>query len=151
MKRLELLRLLLEREQKRRDDAQSALRAAFGNAETQQQQADGLTSYRGDYQKKWTAQFAQSAQMEILRCYHGFMARLDQAITQQQAVVAHAQRGIEAARQRLLEREIRVATVERLIERRVQSQARVEDSRDQKNLDEMAQRRAVPREMAGTL
>ena len=149
MKRLALLHMLLERESQRRDEAQAAVRAAHAHVEAQQQQADGLTTYRTDYCKKWSAQFQQAASMEILRSYTGFLARLDQAITQQQAVVAHAQRGVDAARQRLLEREIRVATVERLIKRRRELLAKVADRRDQKNLDELAQRLSASRAHVG--
>jgi flagellar biosynthesis chaperone FliJ len=47
---------------------------------------------------------------------------------------------VEAQRQRLIEREIRVKTVQRLIERREAMLAKVADRRDQKNLDELAQR-----------
>ncbi len=149
MKRLALLQTLLEREQKRRDEAMAAVRAAVHNAEAQQLQADDLTTYRSDYCQKWSAQFQQAAQIEILRSYHGFLGRLEQAITQQQSVVAHAQRGVESARQRLIEREIRVATVERLIKRRQALLAKIEDRRDQKNLDELAQRSSTVRARAG--
>jgi flagellar FliJ protein len=149
MKRLALLHTLLEREVKRRDEAQASLRAAHENVDTQQQQADGLTTYRTDYCKKWSAQFQQAAPMEILRSYTGFLSRLDQAITQQVSVVAHARRGVDSAKQRLLEREIRVATVERLIERRQDLLARIEDRRDQKNLDELAQRLSAARTHVG--
>ena len=149
MKRLALLRTLLEREQKRRDEQMAAVRNAVANAEAQQQQADGLTGYRSEYCQKWSAQFQQAAQMEILRSYHGFLSRLDQAINQQKSVVEHAHRMVEAQRQRLVEREIRVATVERLIKRREAMLAKVADRRDQKNLDEMAQRLASLRSQAG--
>ena len=149
MKRLALLRVLLEREQKRRDEQMAAVRNAVANAEAQQQQADGLTGYRSEYCQKWSAQFQQAAQMEILRSYHGFLSRLDQAINQQKSVVEHAHRMVEAQRQRLVEREIRVATVERLIKRREAMLAKVADRRDQKNLDEMAQRLASLRSQAG--
>jgi len=140
MKRLALLRALLEREQKRRDEQMASVRAAVANAEAQRQQADGLTTYRSEYCQKWSAQFQQAAQMEILRSYHGFLARLDQAIGQQESVVEHAQRMVDVQRQRLVEREIRVATVERLIKRREAVLAKAADRRDQKNLDELAQR-----------
>jgi len=149
MKRLALLQTLLEREHKRRDEAMATVRAAVRNAEAQQRQADDLTTYRSDYCQKWAVQFQQAAQIEILRSYHGFLARLDQAITQQQSVVAHAQRGVESTRQRLIEREIRVATVERLIKRRQALLAKIEDRRDQKNLDELAQRSSTVRARAG--
>jgi len=149
MKRLALLRTLLGREQKRRDEQMAAVRNAVANVEAQQQQADGLTAYRSEYCQKWSAQFQQAAQMEILRSYHGFLSRLDQAISQQQSVVEHARRMVDAQRQRLVEREIRVATVERLIKRREALLAKVADRRDQKNLDEMAQRLSSTRAQAG--
>jgi flagellar FliJ protein len=142
MKRLALLRILLEREQKRRDEQMAQVRNAVANAEAQQQQADGLSGYRDEYCRKWSAQFQQAATIEILRSYQGFLSRLDQAITQQQSVVEHAQRMVEAHRQRLVEREIRVATVERLLQRREAMLAKLADRRDQKNLDELAQRLA---------
>ncbi len=149
MKRLALLRTLLEREQKRRDEQMAAVRHAAANAEAQQQQADGLTGYRSEYCRKWSAQFQQAAQMEILRSYHGFLSRLDQAIAQQKSVVEHAHRMVEAQRQRLVEREVRVATVERLIKRREAMLARVAERRDQKNLDELAQRPTSARAQSG--
>ena len=149
MKRLALLKTLLEREQKRRDEQMAQVRNAVANAETQRLQADGLTGYRTEYCQKWSAQFRQAATMEILRSYHGFLSRLDQAIAQQASVVEHAQRMVEAQRQRLVEREIRVATVERLIQRREALLAKVADRRDQKNLDELAQRLSAARAQAG--
>ena len=149
MKRLALLKTLLEREQKRRDEQMAQVRNAVVNVEAQRLQADGLTGYRSEYCQKWSAQFQKAATMEILRSYHGFLSRLDQAITQQASVVEHAQRMVEAQRQRLVEREIRVATVERLIQRREALLAKVADRRDQKNLDELAQRLSAARAQAG--
>jgi flagellar FliJ protein len=125
------------------------VRNAVANVEAQQQQADGLTTYRNEYCAKWSAQFQQAVQMEILRSYQGFLSRLDQAIGQQQSVVEHAGRMVEVQRQRLIEREIRVATVERLIKRREAMLARIADRRDQKNLDELAQRLSATRAHAG--
>jgi flagellar FliJ protein len=149
MKRLQLLGLLLEREQGRRDDAREVLRTALGNEEAQRAQLEGLINYRAEYCARWTAQFAQRATMDILRCYQAFTGRLDQAISQQQGVVRSAQSGVENARQRLVEREIRVATVERLIERRRAVLARAQMRRDQRNLDELAQRRSPAADLAG--
>jgi flagellar FliJ protein len=149
MKRLALLRTLLEREQKRRDEQMAQVRNAVANVQAQRQQADGLTVYRTEYCQKWSTQFRQAAQIEILRSYHGFLARLDQAITQQESVAEHAQRMADVQRQRLIEREIRVATVERLIKRREAVLAKAADRRDQKNLDELAQRLSSARAHSG--
>jgi flagellar FliJ protein len=149
MQRLQLLALLLEREQGRRDEAREAVGAAARSEEAARTQLDGLVAYRAEYCKRWSTQFAQSATIDILRCYQAFIGRLDQAIGQQQGVVRSAQAGVEAARKRLVEREIRVATVERLIARRRALIARVQDRREQKNLDELAQRRSTAAELIG--
>ena len=149
MDRLQTLQVLLEQEQGRRDEARAALQAALKHLGAQSTQSDGLTGYRGEYSRKWSERFQQGAQMEIVRSYHGFLERLDQAITQQQQVVAHAQRAVDSARQRLIDREVRVATVERLMQRQREQQARAQTRLDQKNLDEMAARRGLPKELAG--
>ena len=149
MKRLQLLGLLLEREQGRRDEAQEAVRAAARAAEAARTQLEGLTTYRSEYCTRWSAQFSRSSTIEILRCYQAFIGRLDQAIGQQEGVVRSTQAGVEIARKRLVEREIRLATVERLIARRRALLARAQDRRDQKNLDELSQRRSPAAELVG--
>ena len=147
--KLESLDLLLEREPRRRDDARAGVLKAVRNEEAAREQLDGLTTYRSDYCKRWTAQFSKAATMDIVRCYQAFVARLDQAISQQQGMVRSAQAGIENARKRLVEREIRDATVERLIARRRALLARALDRREQKNLDELSQRRSPAAELVG--
>jgi flagellar FliJ protein len=147
--KLESLDLLLEREQRRRDDARAGVLKAVRNEEAAREQLDGLTTYRSDYCKRWTAQFSKAATMDIVRCYQAFVARLDQAISQQQGMVRSAQAGIENARKRLVEREVRLATVQRLIERRREQFARAENRVAQRNLDELAQRRSPAAEFAG--
>jgi flagellar FliJ protein len=149
MKRLQMLQLLLEKEQGLRDAAHGAVGAAVRQAEAAQVQLDGLARYRTEYHKRWSTQFAQGAPIDIVRCYHGFVDRLDQAVAQQQGSVRMAQLGVDSARQRLVEREIRVATVERLIQRRQDLLARIADRRETKNLDELAQRRSRTAERVG--
>jgi flagellar FliJ protein len=149
MNNLESLDLLLEREQRRRDDARGAVLKAVRNEEAAREQLDGLTTYRSDYCQRWTAQFSKAATMDIVRCYQAFVARLDQAISQQQGMVRSAQAGIENARKRLVEREVRLATVQRLIDRRREQFARAENRLAQRNLDEFAQRRSPAADFAG--
>jgi flagellar FliJ protein len=143
MNQLESLDLLLEREQRRRDDARTAVLRAVRSEEAAREQLDGLTTYRTDYCQRWSAQFSRAATMEIVRCYQAFVTRLDQAISQQQGMVRSAQVGIENARKRLVEREVRLATVQRLIGRRREQFARAEGRLMQRNLDELAQRRGL--------
>lgn len=148
MDRIAILHTLLERETQRRDTAIAEWRDAERQALAAREQAEGLVAYRGEYRKRWQAQFAKSAQIEILHCYQGFVDRLEHAIGAQQGVVDQAAGREEAARQRLKQREIKVATVQRLIERRVQAAALKEQRRDQKTSDEAAQRLAWARRQA---
>ncbi|HSI52084.1 MAG TPA: flagellar export protein FliJ [Ideonella sp.] len=142
MNRMELLRTLLEREQRRRDDAMAEWRETQRMAEAAREQADSLVTYRGEYRKRWAAQFAKGGAIELVRCYHGFVGRLDQAIASQQGVVLQADQRVRAAHQRVQQRELKVATVRRLIERRQDSLLQDERKREQKQADEANQRRA---------
>lgn len=148
MDRLDLLQTLLEREKEKRDAALVEWREAEARAQAAREQADGLVAYRVDYRKRWQAQFAQRAAIEILHCYQGFVDRLEHAIGAQQGIVEHAAGRAQAARQRLQHRELKVATVQRLIERRLQAAALKEMRRDQKSVDEAAQRLGWARRQA---
>lgn len=145
MDRMSLLHTLLEREKEKRDAALAEWRDAERQEQAAREQADALLSYRGDYRKRWAAQFAASAPIEILRCYQGFVDRLEQAIGAQQGVAAQAAMRVQAARERLRHRETKVATVQRLIERRLHAAAQREHRREQKISDEAAQRLAWAR------
>jgi flagellar FliJ protein len=140
MDRLDLLQTLLEREKEKRDAALAEWREAERQANAAREQADSLVTYRGEYRKRWTAQFSQRAPIEILRCYQGFVDRLEQAIGSQQNVADQAAARLQAAQARLRHRETKVATVQRLIERRLQAGALREQRREQKTVDEAAQR-----------
>lgn len=140
MDRLNLLNTLLEREKEKRDAALAEWRAACAQAQAAREQADSLVAYRGEYRQRWAAQFAQRAPIEILHCYQGFVERLEQAIGAQQAVAEQTSTRVQAAQLRLRHRETKVATVQRLIERRAQAAALRETRREQKTLDESAQR-----------
>jgi len=140
MDRLSLLHTLLEREKEKRDAALTEWRNAEAQERAAREQADSLVTYRGEYRKRWAAQFAQRAPIEILHCYQGFVDRLEQAIGAQQGVAEQAIGRVQAARLRLRHRETKLATVQRLIERRLQANALHEQRREQKTVDEAAQR-----------
>jgi flagellar protein FliJ len=145
MERLDLLNTLLEREKQKRDAALLEWREAERQAQATRDQAQALLTYRGEYHQRWSAQFAQRAPIEILRCYQGFVERLEQAIGAQQNAADHAAARVQAAQTRLRHRETKLATVQRLIERRLQAGAVREQRREQKGFDEAAQRLAWAR------
>ena len=139
---MQSLNTLLEREEAERDAALAALHAARQQAEGARAQSAQLLAYRADYEGRWSKQFARQGAIEIVQCYHGFTQRLEQAIVQQQRVAEHALAQLEHARALLQACELRVASVRKLIERRVQAQERVAARREQKQTDEAAQRAA---------
>jgi flagellar protein FliJ len=140
MQRLQSLQVLMQREQQRCDQAQSALRRADDAARRAREQRDQLLAYRGEYQARWTAQFHQGGTMDILMYYRSFMQRLDQAVTLQTRQAELSELQLAQARRDLVESERRVASVRKLIERRAAELAHAGRQRDQKQTDEQAQR-----------
>lgn len=137
---IQSLQMLLKQAETERDNALLLMQQAQSRADAAQAQAEQLQAYRGQYQQRWSQQFAQRGAIEIVQCYQGFNDRLDQAITHQQQVVAQTAEQLERARQALQERELRAASVRKLIERRRAELRLQEERREQKATDESAQR-----------
>lgn len=140
MPTLQALLQLLEHERRTRDEALLGLRSAEGAAGQAGAQAQQLDVYRSDYVERWSARFREPGSVALMQCYQGFMQRLEQAIAQQRATVELARQLLEQARNTLRENERRVASVEKLIERRRQQQLRQNARREQSNTDENALR-----------
>ena len=145
---MQTLQTLLGQAESARDAAQAALRIAVDAAERARAQLDQLQTYRGEYQQRWQAQFSRHAAIEIVQCYRSFMDRLEQAVAQQQRVSEQVERQAEHARTRLSECELRVASVRKLIERRLHELEQRQRRIDQKRDDEAAQRAAWQRPKA---
>ncbi len=138
-----LLQTLLERAEQERDAAAAGLRQAEALVAQAEQQAQALTTYRGEYDQRWTTRFQQAGTPELLHCHRGFGQRLDQAIHHQQANTRHLAQRLQQARGLLLAREQRVAAVRKLISRRQAEWQAMANRRDQRATDEAAQRAAT--------
>jgi len=84
--------------------------------------------------------------MELMHVYRAFMDRLNLAVDQQQRVAQHSAIKAEQARDALVQQELRVASVRKLIERRQQELRQSAERRDQKQTDEFAARAAWARQ-----
>ena len=133
------LNTLLERALAERDLALVALGNAQALVQRQHDQLVQLATYRVEYQQRWSDQFSRHGAMEIVQCYQGFMQRLDDAMAQQQRQLDNANGSAERARETLLARETRAASVRKLIERRVAEQRLAADRHAQRQSDEHAQ------------
>ena len=148
MNNLESLVILMAEAERARDLAlaeQIRLKSADAAARTQ---ADELLVYRREYEQRWSAQFCREGQIELVRCYQGFMLRLTEAIEQQTRTAAHAALQLARAEATLREHEVRAAAVRKLIERRVSEGQRAAERQQQKTSDELASRVAWSRAAA---
>ena len=140
LRSITLLQAVLVRAEADRDAAQTLLRQAEQQLQQAREQADSLHQYRSEYDQRWVARFRQSGTPELLQCHRSFGQRLDQAIGVQDHTHQHQGHRVQQARQALLARELRVAAVRKLIERR-QSDLRLRDDQiEQRTTDEAAQR-----------
>jgi len=140
MPTLQALLQLLDQERRARDEALQALSRAEGAAGQADTQAQQLHAYRSEYVERWSARFREPGSVALMQCYQGFIQRLDQAIAQQRNAVAQAQIRVDHARGALQHNERRVASMEKLIERRRQQEQHQLARREQSRTDEIAQR-----------
>lgn len=142
MSELRTLQLLLEQAEQARDAALMALQQAEARAAQAHAQARELGSYRQQYDQRWLAQFQnEGAGVQILQAQQQFGQRLSDAIAQQGSTAALLDARVANARQQLQERELRVASVRKLIERRQAELLSKQLRAEQKISDEFAARR----------
>lgn len=141
------LSVLIDQVSSERDAAQLEHQRAQAALAAAQTQVEQLMAYGRDYAQRYAG--SRGSSVELLRCYHGFMERLEQAQAMQRRACEQAALRVERARAELLALELRVASVNKLIERRTAEKARAADRRDQKLTDEQASRAAWQRLAAG--
>ena len=137
---MDALTTLLEQAEADRNRALAMFNQTRARSDAARTQAAQLDAYRLDYQQRWSAQFARGAGLDIVRCYQGFSDRLETAITQQAHAVTQTQAAQAQAGAALAAQELRVASVRKLIERRMQAQRQAANRREQKADDEHATR-----------
>jgi flagellar protein FliJ len=133
---------MLQQAEAERDRCAAAWRVASNAHAAIAAQYDQLLAYRREYEQRWIHQFSDLGQIELVRSYHGFMLRLTQAVEHQQGTVQDAATRATQARAQLLAREVRVASIRKLLERRQQAARTQAGRREQKFNDEMASRQS---------
>ena len=136
------LMALLGQAERERDDAVANARRAEAAHKAAEDQADQLVAYRLDYEARYREKFSRQSSIDQFQTYQGFMGRLSLAVDQQKNVVANVLRRVDAAREVVREQELRVASVRKLIERRLAELRLAADRREQKQTDEFASRAA---------
>jgi len=140
---MDTLITLLEQAEAERNQALATFNHTRARCDAARHQALQLEAYRAEYRQRWSAQFAQGAALEIVRCYQAFADRLEVAIAQQAHAVAQSQTAQVRAGDALSAHELRVASVRKLIERRVLAERQANERREQKADDEHAMRMSL--------
>jgi flagellar protein FliJ len=148
---LDPLMALLSQAERERDEALADARRAGDAHQAAALQAEQLVAYRVEYEARFREQFSRQNSIEVLQCYQGFTVRLTQAIDQQKQVVVHATLQLEQARALVCEQELRVASVRKLLERRLNEMRQTAQRHEQKQSDEFAARAAWGRLSAQTV
>lgn len=138
------LLIVLERERARRDASMLALRAAEQRLAQMRAQGRTLQSYRDDTEGRWGTPVGRVTSKPQLQTAHSFLQRLDSALLQHEQEHQHAQALVEQRRAQLLAAETRLASLDKLLERRRRAQQAHQRRREQKATDERAQARVAP-------
>lgn len=135
-----LIRELLVQEREERERRHAQVRVLQQRLEAIQRQTEELQAYRQQYQDHWHLQFRQGATPALMQCYRQFEERLAVALAQQHHTLRHVQGLLDQGRQRRVQQDVRVASIERLLERRRQSVLAADAKAQQRSDDEWAQR-----------
>jgi flagellar FliJ protein len=103
-----------------------------------------LTRYRGEYEQQYTQRVGGGIGVMELRDYQAFLARLSEAMRQQQAVVHRVRAERDAERLRWQDAARRVKAIDHVVTQWQHEEQRIADRRDQRETDERGQRRAKP-------
>lgn len=128
------------------DDAQRRL--AMSVAAFEKRVLDGeaklqeLTRYKGEYEQQFSQRAGRGIGATDLRDYQAFLARLTEAIKQQQALVARARAEHQAERVKWQEALKRSKALGHVVERWQAEERHMNDRRDQRESDERAQRKS---------
>ena len=103
-----------------------------------------LTRYRGEYEQQYTERAGSGIGVMELRDYQAFLARLSEAMRQQQAVVHRVRAERDAERLRWQDAARRVKAIDHVVTQWQHEEQRIADRRDQRETDERGQRRPKP-------
>jgi flagellar FliJ protein len=132
--------IAIEQARRARDAAAQALARQQGAELAARQQFDQLEAYGVETTERWGRQARIRATPEMMQHHYQFMARLDQAIAMQRGVVEQQGRQLALGREALLAAELRLTSLQKMVDRRLLETGRLQHRREQKDNDEMAAR-----------
>lgn len=138
MTSLNALMVAIEAAVRKRDAARQTVQARQEALQAAQAQLDQLQGYDREMQGRWGAHETQLVQPEVMFHQYQFMDRLQHAIGLQTKVVQDLSIRLEAAQQALLAAELRVSSLNKVVEVRKRDMALAQMRREQKETDDRA-------------
>ncbi len=138
MSKTPALNVLLDVANEAVDEAARAMQKAASEREQARQQLDMLHSYRLDYAQRLQQSTESGLTAANYLNFHRFLNTLDDAISQQNSIVAQSESRLEAGRQQWVAEKRRLSAYEALHTRQQQQQALREARREQRASDEIA-------------
>jgi len=103
-----------------------------------QEQMMQLRQYAQETDQRWTQGAQRITTPELLQHQYQFMGRLTHAIALQEGAVTSSLRRVDAARQTVLQAELRLVSLKQVLAQRQATQARLQARQEQKQMDEFA-------------
>ena len=138
MSALNAMNIAIEAAERKRDAARTALQERQRAQQAAQAQMDQLHGYAQEMQERWGAQEGLAVQPEVMHHQYQFMERLQHAIGLQTRVVSDQNIRLDASRQALLAAELRVSSLQKVVQARQRDLALTQMRREQKETDERA-------------
>lgn len=135
---LQAFLVAIEMAERQRDAARQALQDVRRGQQSAQRQFEQLQGYSEEIQGRWGAQEGMEVKPEVMHHQYQFMDRLGHAIGMQTGVLDEHAGRVQAAEQHLLQAELRLASLKKVVDKRRREQELLQARREQKQTDERA-------------
>ncbi|MDD2925552.1 flagellar export protein FliJ [Rhodoferax sp.] len=135
---LKSLLLAIDLATSKRDQALAQLQKTMQAHAFAQDQMQQLQQYAQETEQRWLQNAQRSTTPELLHHHYQFMNRLNQAIGLQDGVLAGSSQRVDTAKQVVLQAEFRLASLQQVLAGRQADQAKTQQRREQKQMDEFA-------------
>lgn len=138
------LQILLDHANHRLEAAERLVRMMGRKEAAARQRLEEIHGYKQEYQGRMTGAGAKGMSIHLLRDYHAFLLKVDQAIAHQQSECEQAKVNWQAAHAKWVEQRQQVKAYEVLAQRHQHQMMRKEDRLEQRATDEVAAQKRRP-------
>ena len=132
------LQPLLDLMRDRTDEATRQLGQLIAAEQNAKGRLQLLSRYREEYAQRFREAQAQGLTLQSWQNYQDFLAKIDEAITQQDSIVAASEQNTAAGQQHWQEQHTRMKAIDTLSVRHWEAQEKKANKQEQKQLDEFA-------------